>query len=193
MHRSPRQSTSLRQINRQCKNSSRHLHQRATQSISLQRQPHHPCSNSPSQILARPSLQDLELVEGGEDVDTASVQTRDAKGVCYLLILLVAVARVAYPPIGGGCGGGVVPFTQQNARRNAAPMFFNRIKRYANWNVCFSCGFDVEDGHTSKTCPAHWRRTNHQEEYTHANSGQYIAAIYDACTKAMHKSQLPTM
>ncbi len=46
---------------------------------------------------------------------------------------------------------------------------------------------------TSKTCPAPWRRTNHQEGYTRANSGQYIAAGYDACTKAMHKSQLPTM
>ena len=98
------------------------------------------------------------------------------------------------PPIGGGGrGGGIAPFTQQNAPRNAAPMYSNIIKRYANWNVCFSCGFDVEDGHTSKTCPAPWRRANHQEGYTRANSGQYIAAGYDACTKAMHKSQLPNM
>ena len=58
------------------------------------------------------------------------------------------------PPIGVGCGGGVAPFAQQNATRNVAPMYSNIIKRYANWNVCFSCGFDVEDGHTSKTCPA---------------------------------------
>jgi hypothetical protein len=93
------------------------------------------------------------------------------------------------PPIGGGgSGGGIAPFTQQNVPRNATPMYSNIIKRYANWNVCFSCGFDVEDGHTSKTCPAAWRRTNHQEGYTHANSGQYIAAEYDTCTKAMHKS-----
>ena len=97
------------------------------------------------------------------------------------------------PPIGVGCGGGVAPFAQQNATRNAAPMYSNIIKRYANWNVCFSCGFDVEDGHTSKTCPAPWRCANHQEGYTHANPGQYFLAGYDACTKAMHKSQLPTM
>ena len=97
------------------------------------------------------------------------------------------------PPIGGGRGGSVAPFAQQNAPRNAAPMYSNIIKQYANWNICFSCGFDVEDGHTSKTCPAPWRRANHQEGYTRANSGQYIAAGYDACTKAMHKSQLPTM
>jgi len=98
------------------------------------------------------------------------------------------------PPIGGGGrGGGIAPFTQQNAPRNVAPMYSNIIKKYVNWNVCFSCGIDVEDENTSTTCPAPWRRTNHQEGYTGANSGQYIAAGYDACTKAMHKSQLPTM
>jgi hypothetical protein len=75
------------------------LYKCATQRISLQRQPHHPYSNSPSQILARSSLQDLELVEGGEDVDAESVQTRGAKGVHHLQISLVAVARVAYPPL----------------------------------------------------------------------------------------------
>ena len=65
------------------------------------------------------------------------------------------------PPIGGGGrGGSIAPFAQQNAPRNATPMYSNIIKRYANWNICFSCGFDVEDGHTSKTCPAPWRRTN---------------------------------
>ncbi len=57
------------------------------------------------------------------------------------------------PHIGGGRGGGVATFTQQNAPRNAAPMYSNIIKWYANWNICFSCGFDVEDGHRSKTCP----------------------------------------
>ena len=98
------------------------------------------------------------------------------------------------PPIGGGgCGGIGAPFAQQNAPRNMTLMYSNIIKGYANWNVCFSCGFDVEDGHMSKTCPAPWRRTNHQEGYTPANSGRYIAAGYDACTKAMHKSQLPAM
>jgi hypothetical protein len=99
------------------------------------------------------------------------------------------------PPIGGGGGrgGGAVPFVQQAMPRNAAPMYSNIIKKYANWNVCFSCGFDVEDGHTSKTCPAPWRRANHQEGFDRNNSGQYIAAGYDACTKAMHKSQLPNM
>ncbi len=51
------------------------------------------------------------------------------------------------PPIGGGGGrggGATHPFTQPPTRpRNAAPMYSNIIKTYANWNVCFSCGFDV--------------------------------------------------
>ena len=94
---------------------------------------------------------------------------------------------------GGGRGGGVLPFAQQAMPRNAAPMYSNIIKKYANWNVCFSCGFDVKDGHTWKTCPAPWRRANHQEGFDRNNTGQYIAVGYDACTKAMHKSQMPNM
>ena len=85
----------------------------------------------------------------------------------------------------------MAPFAQQTPARNAAPMYSNILKVYANWNVCFSCGFDVEDGHTSKTCPALWRRANHQEGFDRTNASQYILAGYDACTKAMHKSQLP--
>ena len=98
------------------------------------------------------------------------------------------------PPIGvgGGRGGGMAPFAQQTSARNAAPMHSNILKRNANWNVCFLCGFDVEDGHTSKTCPWQLRRVNHQEGFDGANANQYIAAGCDACTKAMHKSQLPS-
>jgi hypothetical protein len=44
-----------------------------------------------------------------------------------------------------------------------------------------------------KTCPAPWRRANHQEGWDRNNAGQYIGAGYDVCTKAMHKSQLPNM
>ena len=43
------------------------------------------------------------------------------------------------------------------------------------------------------TCPAPWRRANHQEGFDRNNAGQYIGAGYNACTKAMHKSQLPNM
>ena len=84
----------------------------------------------------------------------------------------------------GGCSGGMAPFAQQTPARNAAPMYSNKLKVYANWNVCFLCGFDVEDGHTSKTCPALWRRANHQVGFDRTNASQNIL-------KVMHKSQLP--
>ena len=70
------------------------------------------------------------------------------------------------------------------AARNTAPMYSN-IVRYSNMNVCFSCGFNVENGHTSRTCPQVQRRANHQEAYDQSNAQQqYIDVGYDACTKA---------
>ncbi len=102
------------------------------------------------------------------------------------------------PPIGGGGGQhtfGINPFVLAGGLtggRNSAPMYSNIIICYANWNACFLCGFDVEDGHTSKTCPAPWQCINHQEGLDHTNANQYISAGYDACTKAMHKSQMPS-
>jgi hypothetical protein len=63
------------------------------------------------------------------------------------------------------------------------------IKRFANWNACFLCGFDVEDGHTLATCPMEWRKPNHQVGYTCANAATYAA--YGPCTKGQHKTQFP--
>jgi hypothetical protein len=51
------------------------------------------------------------------------------------------------PPFVPGAPGGVA------AARNAAPLYSNIVDRYSNRNVCFSCGFDEEDGHTSRMCP----------------------------------------
>jgi hypothetical protein len=63
----------------------------------------------------------------------------------------------------------------------------NLIKNFANWNLCYSCGFDIEDGHTSITCPTLWRRPNHPEGFLKANAHEYINQRWDPCTKAMHK------
>ncbi len=65
----------------------------------------------------------------------------------------------------------------------------NIYKRYNNWNVYFSCGFDVEDGHTSQTCL--FRKVKHQMSFMHKNVQQFIAARYDPCTKGMHRTVLP--
>ncbi len=112
---------------------------------------------------------------------------------------------------GGGCGrgafaqqipggfGGIPPFVNgppvafvppTGARVNA-PFQSNLTKRYANWNVCWSCGFDVEDGHTLAMCPTHWRKTDHQVGFTRRNAQQWINQGYAPCTKGMHKTKLP--
>ena len=72
-----------------------------------------------------------------------------------------------------------------------ATLPLNFVKRFANNNMCYSCGFDVEDGHTSVTCPQEWQKTNHQEAYTRENAQGYIAAGWDACTKRKHKNLFP--
>jgi hypothetical protein len=40
----------------------------------------------------------------------------------------------------------------------------NPVKKFANWNYCFSCGFDVPDDHTSMTCTMLWRKVGHQQQ-----------------------------
>jgi hypothetical protein len=67
----------------------------------------------------------------------------------------------------------------------------NLAKNFANWNVWYSCGFDIKDGHTFITCPAAWRRPNHPEGFTRANAQEYINQGWDPCTKAMHKTKIP--
>jgi hypothetical protein len=62
------------------------------------------------------------------------------------------------------------------------------VKRFANNNVCYSCGFDLKDGHTSVTGPREWQKTNHQEAFTRKNAQVYIAAGWDECTKRKHKN-----
>ena len=83
------------------------------------------------------------------------------------------------------CGTGVVAPTMANmvpykggiAQLPATPggrsqrhnaNFSNIYKLHDNWNVCFSCGFDVEDGHTSGTRP--FKKWNHQDSYTRDNA-----------------------
>jgi hypothetical protein len=85
-------------------------------------------------------------------------------------------------------GGQITPLFGGVTGLQHAP---NSIKRHNNWNYCFSCGFDVEYGHTSATCPQDWRKPGHQEGCTRQNVQQYIAAGHTASIKGQHKNQLP--
>ena len=86
-------------------------------------------------------------------------------------------------------GGGIVPAVNTGIPQARNPDFSNIYKRHNNWNVCFSCGFDIEDGHTSMTCP--FKKANHQQAFSRENAQQFISAGYDPCTKGMHKTVLP--
>jgi hypothetical protein len=61
---------------------------------------------------------------------------------------------------------------QQAGGINHAPP--SLVKLYNNWNVCYSCGFDVENGHTLMTCLMEWRKPYHNVAFTQANAQSYI-------------------
>ncbi len=78
--------------------------------------------------------------------------------------------------------------------QNAQPVnvnFSNITKSFANQNVCFTCGFDIKDWHTSATCPR--KKQGHQDGFTHLNYMEYECANHLFCRKAMHKTMYLTM
>ena len=67
----------------------------------------------------------------------------------------------------------------------------NPYKRFNNWNMCFTCGFDVPHWHTSATCPFK-DKVGHQVGYTRENAESYKTAGHFVSQKAKHKTMLPT-
>ena len=83
------------------------------------------------------------------------------------------------PQMGGGfpqmaTPGAFSPAQQSTQRAN--PPHSNIYKQHNSWNACISCGFNVDYGHIMQTCPAHWRKANHQESYVSTNTHQFIDA-----------------
>jgi hypothetical protein len=76
--------------------------------------------------------------------------------------------------------------------QNDQPPYSNTMKRYANWNACYSCGFDVADGHTSMSCPPHLRKATHDINFNRQNAQQYIDLGHPCATHNRHKTQFPT-
>ena len=66
------------------------------------------------------------------------------------------------------------------------PRYSNVVKQWANQNVCFSCGFDVEDWHNSSTCTR--KKVRHQDGLTRSNYLEYKRANHQFCHKGMHKT-----
>ncbi len=87
-------------------------------------------------------------------------------------------------------GGGYYAIPPQ-AQQIQAPPYSNLTKRFANWNPCYSCGFDIPDRHTSQTCPQHLRKPDHDIHFTRQNAQQYINQGYNCATKNRHKTVFP--
>jgi hypothetical protein len=85
----------------------------------------------------------------------------------------------------------VIPYIPSGAAqiRVQNPRYSNVVKLFANQNVCFSCGFDVEDWHNSGTCPN--KKPGHQDGFTRSNYQEYDRANHQFCRKAMHKTMYP--
>ena len=104
------------------------------------------------------------------------------------------VARNTTQQIAPAYGSGTVATSVLTAETQQFTTVPNIVKVYNNWNMCYSCGFDVvEDAHTSDTCPQHWRKTGHQTGCNRCNYQQYIAQGHKPRMKGAHKTQLPTM
>jgi hypothetical protein len=62
---------------------------------------------------------------------------------------------------------------------------------YNNWDVCYSCGFDIKDKHTLATCLIDWCRTTHCKKSLRNNAQAYINSGHNVCTKGIHMTMLP--
>ena len=102
------------------------------------------------------------------------------------------VARNNTPQIAPAYGGGTVATSVLTAGTQQFTTVPNMVKVYNNWNMCYSCGFDVEDAHTSESCPQYWRKPGHQTGCNCNNYQQYIAQGHKPRMKGAHKTQLPT-
>ena len=82
-------------------------------------------------------------------------------------------------------GGGA----RRNNQGGQPPM--NYVKFYDNRNWCYSCGADVPDWHTSRTCPPACRKPTHREDVDRSNAVQYHNAGWDVCMAKSHKNVMP--
>ena len=88
----------------------------------------------------------------------------------------------------GFSNGGIVPaITRRQATGRGGhqnPAYSNQYKIFNNWNMCYSHGFDVEDGYNSATYRN--RNMDHQEGFIRKNAQAYINAGYAPTTQGMH-------
>jgi hypothetical protein len=77
------------------------------------------------------------------------------------------------------------------SRHTPRASFSNRVKLYASWNVCYSCCFDVPNGHTSMTCPTNMSKPLHNIYFMQQNAQQCINLEHPCSIKNRYKMQMP--
>jgi hypothetical protein len=107
------------------------------------------------------------------------------------LMTIMAGRTPVFPGMHPATGGGY--YAPPPPGHVQAPPYSNLMKRFANLNACYSCGFNVANGHTSQMCPLHLRKPDHNEYFTWQNAQQYINAGYGCSTKMRHRSVFLTM
>ena len=80
-------------------------------------------------------------------------------------------AAAPAPSVGGYIPPPTVPNVAPVVER---PAYSNPTKHWNNWNMCFSCGWDVPQWHTSQTCP--YQVEGHQVGCTRENAQAYMSA-----------------
>ena len=95
----------------------------------------------------------------------------------------------ARPPTAPAAGGWTAPPTTATASGTNVP---NPVKHFNNWNMCFSCGFDIPAWHTSKTCPQECRQAGHQTNCDQNNYASFKAQGHAVKMTGSGKTQLPT-
>ncbi len=91
---------------------------------------------------------------------------------------------------GCGYGGGFGAIPPARGRTHCS-FRSNLMKEHNNWNVSYSCGFDIKAVHNSITFPPHWRKYSHNVMFMRDNAQTFLSMGCDACTKGMHKALLP--
>jgi hypothetical protein len=104
------------------------------------------------------------------------------------------VGMIVPTPIPYLGGNEMIPYIpagaqQQQVQPPRKPRFSNIVKLFTNQNACFTCGFDVDDWHTSATCPN--KKAGHQDGFTCSNYMEYERANHQFCRKGMHKTMYP--
>jgi hypothetical protein len=96
----------------------------------------------------------------------------------------------SYPTVNPPTAGHIPPPTIPIVTERDKPAFSNTTKHFNNWNMCYSCGWDVPHWHTSQTCTN--KIPGHQDGCNRQNAQAYLTAGHRVSRKAMHKTSLPT-